>query len=194
MIKLILASASPRRRQLLTDAGLRFECIESGLDELRNANEPGRDYTLRMAEAKALAVSKLAPTALILGADTIVESEGEILEKPRDADDACRMLRMLSDRTHRVVTGFALARAGEIVDCAAIESLVTFRVLTDEEIEAYIDSGEPFDKAGAYGIQGIGGEFISGVVGPRDNVMGLPVESVLAALSRAGFDSHSQAG
>jgi len=190
-LKLILASGSPRRRQLLAEAGLRFECLESGVEEVRLAHEAGGEYALRMARAKAIAVSARVPDAIVLGADTIVECAGEILEKPRDADDARRMLEMLSGRAHVVVTAFALASAGGVIEADAVESRVFFRQLSDAEITKYLATGEPFDKAGAYGIQGIGGGFISKVEGPRDNVMGLPVSSVLAALTRAGFDGKA---
>ena len=181
---LILASASPRRQALLAAAGVAFEIIESGVDELREAGENAADFAQRMACAKALAVSARFPTRLILGADTIVECEGEILGKPRDAPDAGRMLRVLSGNTHTVVTAFAIARAGAILESAPESSRVTFRALDAREIEDYVASGEPLDKAGAYGIQGAGGSFIVAVEGGRDNVMGLPVSAVIAALAR----------
>ena len=184
--KLILASGSPRRRELLAQAGLAFDLAESGVEELRAPGEDARDYALRMARAKAAAVSRLDREAIVIGADTVVQCAGEILEKPKDAADAHRMLRTLSGRGHVVVTAFAIARGGEVVESEAVESRVFFRPLTDEEIRDYVSSGEPFDKAGAYGIQGRGGEFIARVDGPTDNVMGLPVSSVLDGLRRAG--------
>lgn len=184
---LVLASGSPRRRQLLTEAGLAFELMESGVEELRAAQEPAREYALRMARAKASAVSSRAATAVVLGADTVVECGGEILEKPSDPNDARRMLKRLSGRRHTVVTAFAIARDGRVIEADAVESAVFFRALSDEEISRYIATGEPFDKAGAYGIQGIGGGFIARVDGPRDNVMGLPVRNVLDALRRHGI-------
>jgi len=185
-IKVILASASPRRRQLLAAAGIAFEAIESRVPEQHNAGEAPRDYALRMARDKARAVSSRFPDAIVVGADTIVVCEAQILEKPTDATDARRMLAMLSARTHTVVTAFALARAGNILESSPVESQVTFRKLSNTEIDAYIATDEPFDKAGAYGIQGVGGGFISHVEGPRDNVMGLPTEHVVAALARHG--------
>jgi septum formation protein len=185
-IKVILASASPRRRQLLGAAGIQFDAIESGVPEGHVAGEPPRDYALRMAREKAIAVSSRFPDAIVVGADTIVVCEAQILEKPADADDARRMLAMLSSRTHTVVTAFALARAGKILESSPVESRVTFRKLTDAEIDDYIATDEPFDKAGAYGIQGIGGGFIAHVEGLRDNVMGLPTDRVVAALARYG--------
>ncbi len=185
-IKLILASASPRRHQLLTAAGISFDTIESRVPERHQPGEPPRDYALRMARDKAIAVSSRFPDAIVIGADTIVVCETQILEKPVDAADAHRMLAMLSARTHTVVTAFALARAGKILESSPVESRVTFRKLADAEIEDYIATDEPFDKAGAYGIQGVGGGFISRVEGSRDNVMGLPTERVVAALARHG--------
>ena len=182
--KLILASGSPRRRELLGRAAIEFEVIQSGVDEVREPNEVARDYALRMARDKALAVSVQHPKRFVLAADTVVECDGHILEKPSDADDAMRMLNTLSGRTHTVVTAFAIASNGGINAGDAIISRVTFRTLSTDEIAAYIATGEPFDKAGAYGIQGIGGGFITHVEGSRDNVMGLPTDEVVAALRR----------
>jgi septum formation protein len=185
-IKVILASASPRRRQLLGETGIEFDVIESLVPEEHVAGEPAPDYALRMARDKARAVSSRYPEAMVIGADTIVVCEGQILEKPADANDARRMLAMLSARTHTVITAFALARGGNILESSPVESLVTFRRLADAEIDDYIATDEPYDKAGAYGIQGVGGGFIAHVDGSRDNVMGLPTERVVATLARFG--------
>lgn len=186
---LILASASPRRRQLLAQAGVDFEIIESGIDERRDEAEPGPDFALRMGCEKALAVSARRPDALVLGADTVVELDGEIFGKPQNPDDARRMLRMLSARIHRVFTGFALARGGRLVARAAIVSAVRFRPLSDAEIERYIVTSEPYDKAGGYAIQGDAGNFVAAVEGSTANVMGLPIDEVLEALRRHGIGS-----
>ena len=159
--RLILASTSPRRRALLAAAGVEFELGESGLEEERRADG-----------------------ALVLGADTIVECGGEILGKPRDHADAHRMLRTLSGRFHIVVTAFAVARNGRVAESRAVITRVRFRELGDDEIDAYIRTGEPMDKAGAYGIQAEGAGLVVEVEGERDNVMGLPVGEVLAALRR----------
>jgi septum formation protein len=185
--KLILASGSPRRRELLTRARVDFEVVKSELEEIRRPQESAHDYALRMAREKALAVSARHPQRFVLGADTVVECEGAILEKPIDAHDAQRMLAALSGNTHTVVTAFAIVSNEKIIASAAILSRVTFRALGAAEIATYIATGEPFDKAGAYGIQGIGGGFISRVEGSRDNVMGLPTEEVIAALRRHGI-------
>jgi septum formation protein len=184
--KVILASGSPRRRQLLGEAGFVFEVIESGVAEGHAGDEPARDYALRMAREKARAVSLRDRTAIVVGADTVVVCDATILEKPASPGDARRMLGMLSGRSHVVVTAFALARDGMIVDSEAVEARVTFRVLGEAEIAEYVASGESLDKAGAYGIQGRGGGFISDVEGSRANVMGLPTERVVAALMRHG--------
>jgi septum formation protein len=184
--RLILASGSPRRKALLRAAGLRFDVIESGISEMRVPGEPGRDYTLRIAGEKALSVSARIPDTLVLGADTIVICDDKILVKPNDPDEACRMLATLSGKTHTVVTAYALASLGNILEAEPVTSQVTFRRLSNTEIEQYVATGEPLDKAGAYGIQGRGEDLIAMVVGSRDNVMGLPLSEVLAALARFG--------
>ena len=186
--KVILASGSPRRRQLLSEAGVEFEVVESGVAEVRRDGEDAREYALRMAREKARTVSARMRDAIAIGADTIVICGDEVLEKPLSSDDARRMLRMLSGRTHVVVTAFAIARDDAIVESEAVASRVTFRTLTDGEIDEYVATGESLDKAGAYGIQGLGGGFIASVDGPRDNVMGLPTARVVAALARAGVE------
>jgi septum formation protein len=184
--KLILASGSPRRKALLGAAGLRFDIIESGISEKRVNGELGRDYALRVACEKALSVSARVPDALVLAADTTVVCGWEILEKPQDKDDAIRMLAMLSGRTHTVITAYALATANAIIEAAPVMSRVTFYTLNPAQISEYVATGEPMDKAGAYGIQGKGADFIAEVGGSRDNVMGLPMREVLAALARSG--------
>jgi septum formation protein len=189
--RLILASGSPRRKALLCGAGLRFNVIESGISETRAAGESGRDYALRIACEKALSVSARVPDALILAADTIVVCDDKILVKPNDQDEARRMLAMLSGKTHTVVTAYALASVNAILEAEPIISRVTFRPLSNTEIEEYVATGEPLDKAGAYGIQGRGSDFIAMVVGSRDNVMGLPLREVLAALARLGVSPEA---
>ena len=185
--RLILASGSPRRKALMCAAGLRFDIIESGLSETHIAGESGRDYALRIACEKALSVSMRVPDALVLAADTVVICDDRILVKPDDRDEARRMLAMLSGKTHTVVTAYALAEISAILEAEPVISQVTFRPLGNPEIEEYVATGEPLDKAGAYGIQGKGADFIATVVGSRDNVMGLPMREVLAALARMGI-------
>ena len=183
---MILASASPRRKMLLAATGLDFEIVESRIDEVRQDGENAADFATRMACEKALEVSVHCPDAIVLAADTIVECDGQILGKPADAASARAMLRSLSGNTHTVVTAFAIARAGAIAESVPVASRVTFRALSPDEIAAYVDSGDPLDKAGAYGIQDAGAGFVERVEGPRDNVMGLPVRQVLDALRRHG--------
>jgi septum formation protein len=189
--RLILASGSPRRKMLLHGTGLQFDIIESGISETRAVGESGRDYALRIACEKALSVSARIPDALVLAADTIVVCDDKILVKPNDQDEARRMLSMLSGKTHTVVTAYALASVSAILEAEPIISQVTFRPLSNTEIEEYVATGEPMDKAGAYGIQGRGSDFIAMVVGSRDNVMGLPLREVLAALARLGVSPEA---
>lgn len=186
-IKLILASGSPRRKALLEAAGIDFAVAESGLDEVREAGEDATAFALRMAREKAISVAERFPAAIVLAADTIVECEGQILGKPSGAAEARAMLRTLAGKTHTVVTAFAVAHAGTMMESMAVTSRVRFRPLSEEEIAAYVASGAPLDKAGAYGIQDAGGGFIEEVEGGRDNVMGLPVREVVAALRRQGI-------
>jgi septum formation protein len=185
--KLILASASPRRKMLLGATGIAFEIVESRIDEIRRDGENATDFAVRMAREKAFNVSERFPDALVLAADTIVECDGQILGKPADAAAARAMLHTLSDNTHTVVTAFAIARGGAVSESTPVLSRVTFRTLSPEEITAYVATGEPLDKAGSYGIQDTGAGFIERVEGARDNVMGLPVRQVLDALLRHGF-------
>jgi len=188
----ILASGSPRRHQLLRDAGLSFRIVESKVVETARENESAADFALRMAQEKALAVSAACPDEIVLAADTVVECEGRTLGKPAGASEARAMLRMLSGRSHVVITGFAIARAGALVESAKVTSRVTFRSLSDAEIGDYVDSGEPLDKSGSYGIQS-SGNFISAIEGSRENVMGLPIHEVLAALARHGIAAPGDA-
>jgi septum formation protein len=204
---LVLASASPRRQELLRAAGISFVVQPADIDETPLANEAPRDYAERMAQEKALAVSqKRRPQDAVLGADTIVVVDGAILGKPRDADDACRMLRLLSGRTHQVITGVCLVKslAGgrssvasrppspakkqsfgkENLDLRTTSETtqVTMVELTDDEIHAYVATGEPMDKAGAYAIQGMASRWIPHIEGDYSNVVGLPVALIFRML------------
>lgn len=180
MIRLILASNSPRRRELLRNAGFEFDVRPSGIQESRLPEESPEAFTRRLARDKALDVARQSEAgSLVLGADTVVAVDGEILEKPVDAVDAARMLRTLSGRTHRVITAVCLIRAPERVLAWRHETTsVTFRKLTNEEIENYVASGEPFDKAGGYAIQGLASRFVPRIEGCYFNVVGLPVPLV----------------
>ena len=172
---LILASASPRRADLLARAGVEFEQRPVGVDESWRGNERVECYVQRLAAAKAEAAWE--PGRRSLGADTAVTVRGEVLGKPRDSADAKRMLRKLSDRPHRVLTGVAVFD-GELRLAHLSETWVVFRALTEQEIDEYVASGEPLDKAGAYGIQGGAGRFAEAVIGSYDNVVGLPVDDL----------------
>ena len=175
MLSLYLASGSPRRRELLTQLGLHFERVITDVEELRREEESAQHYVRRLAREKALAGVAVAPQDLpVLGADTIVVLNGEVLEKPRDAAHAAEMLTRLSGKTHQVMTAVALADRQRELDCLVLTD-VTFRLLTPQDISDYIASGEPMDKAGAYGIQGLGGNFVRKINGSYHAVVGLPL-------------------
>ncbi|WP_313158925.1 Maf family protein [Mixta calida] len=175
MLSLYLASGSPRRRELLTQLGLHFERVITDVEELRREEESAQHYVRRLAREKALAGVAVAPQDLpVLGADTIVVRNGEVLEKPRDAAHAAEMLTRLSGKTHQVMTAVALADRQRELDCLVLTD-VTFRLLTPQDISDYIASGEPMDKAGAYGIQGLGGNFVRKINGSYHAVVGLPL-------------------
>lgn len=175
MTTLYLASASPRRQELLTQLGLSFERLVPGIEERRAPGESAARYVTRLAREKAQAGVALAPRDLpVLGADTIVTLNGEVLEKPRDASHAAEMLHMLSGKTHQVMTSVALADRRQTLDCLVVTE-VTFRHLTEQDIVSYVASGEPLDKAGAYGIQGLGGCFVRKIHGSYHAVVGLPL-------------------
>jgi septum formation protein len=183
-LDIILASRSPRRRDLLALLDRPFRVIEPEHEEQRLPGEHAADYAVRNAREKALSVRHhaTAENFLVIGADTIVVVDDRILEKPSDAAVAHAMLRLLAGRRHEVITGLALlTKAGE--DCRAIRTEVEFRELTDAEIAAYLATGEPFDKAGAYGIQGHAAHMVSAIRGSYTNVVGLPLAEVATALA-----------
>lgn len=183
-MKLVLASGSPRRREILANAGLPFFVRVSNVAEERRASEPAIEYVRRLAEEKAFAVPMEADE-VILAADTVVVLDDHVLEKPRDAADAERMLRLLSGRWHEVTTGICLRASGlKMVD--AETTRVHFVELSDAEIAAYAASGEPMDKAGAYAIQGLASKFIDRVDGCYFNVVGLPMAMVYRHLKALG--------
>ncbi len=173
----VLASQSPRRQELLTAAGFHFSVESADVDETALAGETADVYVARLAEAKARAVLARRPQALVLGADTTVVVDGDILAKPDDAADATRMVRRLAGRAHEVLTGVALVSANwSRVTVAA--TTVWFGPMSAAEIEAYVASGEPMDKAGAYGIQGRAARYVTRIEGSYSNVVGLPVALV----------------
>jgi septum formation protein len=183
--RIVLASASPRRRELLALVGIRHEVRPADIDETPLAGEAPAACACRLANAKAQAVLALDPDAIAIGADTIVVVDGEILGKPADAADAERMLARLSGRSHDVYTAIAVARRD--LTASAIERVsVTFRALSADAIRAYVATGEPLDKAGAYGIQGYGATIVERVDGDYFSVMGLGLRRLVELLERVG--------
>jgi septum formation protein len=181
---LVLASASPRRRDLLSQLGLRFTVAAADLDETPLPAEAADVYVQRLAQEKARAVASRFPNAWVLAADTTVALGAELLGKPGDAAEARQMLSRLSGKTHNVYTGVALA--GRSSAATVVRTSVTFRTLTAGEIDWYVGTGEPLDKAGAYAIQGRGGFLVAAVEGSPTNVIGLPLGETLAMLTQAG--------
>ena len=174
---IILASASPRRQELLKNAGIEFTVQPSDIPEIPRAGESPRAFGERMALEKARAIQAQAKGCVILAADTVVAVGGEILGKPEDAADAARMLRLLSNRTHQVITAVCLL-AAEFEDVQSETTAVHFNAMSETEIAEYVATGEPMDKAGAYAIQGLASRWISEIEGDYYNVVGLPVDLV----------------
>lgn len=204
---LVLASASPRRQELLRNAGITFLVHPTNLPEVPQPGESGRECAERLARQKALAAFQNRPDDFVLGADTVVVVDGDILGKPRDEADAMRMLRLLSGRTHQVITGVCLIRPPlktgnkklrtevedikvedvRFEDTRSETTVVTMTTLTDEDIRQYIATGEPMDKAGAYAIQGMASRWIPRIEGDYFNVVGLPVRLVYQMLREHGW-------
>lgn len=187
--KLLLASASPRRLEILRRLGIEPEVMAVAVDEITK-DLPPEELVIANARLKAAAAAKLKPARVILAADTVVALNGQIFGKPKDAADARRMLAALSGRTHSVFTGVAVYQNGEIT-AAAAETKVTFRAIAAAEIAAYVATGEPLDKAGAYAVQGGAGRFVQSLEGELDNVIGLPVSLVAKMLPLAEFGAKS---
>jgi septum formation protein len=183
--RVVLASGSPRRRQLLELIGIEHEVMPSNIDETMRPREAPRRHAERLAREKASVVAKREPDRITIAADTIVVINRKVLGKPVDADDARRMLSMLSGREHTVITAVAVAR-GRKLRSAIEEVRVRFRRLREDEIDAYIATGEPMDKAGAYGIQGYGATIVQCVEGDYFAVMGLPLARLVTLLRDLG--------
>jgi septum formation protein len=181
---LILASASPRRRDLLAGLGFTFEVVPSAVPESPRPGEAPEAFALRLAREKASQVARRRPGHFVLGADTVVIVGDTVLGKPQDRNDGRRMLQLLSGRTHRVVTGVALVDPTARIVELLVESEVEFRDLQADEIERYLDTGEGFDKAGGYAVQGRAKVFVLRVRGSYSNVVGLPQEEVCDLLRR----------
>jgi septum formation protein len=183
--RVILASASPRRRELLTLIGIRHEVRPADIDESLLTGERPVAHAERLARAKAHTIAEHEAGAVVIAADTIVVVDGDVLGKPRDAADARAMLRRLSGRTHTVLTAVAVALGAKTE--SAVESVdVTFRALSDDDIVSYVATGEPMDKAGAYGIQGYGATIVERVDGDYFSVMGLGLRRLVELLDRVG--------
>lgn len=188
-MKLILASASPRRAEVLRDAGYHFSVLSSAIDETPYPDESPQDLVLRLAQTKAdLAAARAVGPAILIAADTEVVLDGHIFGKPRSSDDARSMLEKLSGRLHTVLTGVALIRLPDVERRSFVEStLVAFAPLSDEEIRRYLATGEPHDKAGAYAIQGYAARYIPRIEGCYFNVVGLPLARLQQALTELGW-------
>jgi len=191
-MKLILASASPRRAQILRDAGISFSVLSSAVDETPYAGETPHQMVQRLANGKAELVSARAVgPAILIAADTVVVVDGQVLGKPRSTDDARRMLQLFSGRTHSVVTGVSLIRLPEMDRRQFVETtLVTFAPLSRDEISRYLETEEPFDKAGAYAIQGYAGRYIPRIEGCYFNVVGLPLARLVSTLPELGWSAE----
>lgn len=185
--RVILASQSPRRRELLTLVGIPHDVRPADVDERVHPGEAPVPHCERLARDKAHTLAVAHPNAVVIGSDTIVVIDGDILGKPADRADAIRMVTRLSGRTHTVFTAVAVAHNGQTL--SAVESVsVTFRSLTEAQITSYVDTGEPMDKAGAYGIQGYGATIVERIDGDYFAVMGLPLGRLIALLRDLGFD------
>ena len=184
---LVLASASPRRAQLLAMLGFEFDILPAEVDETPRAGEPSLYYAERLAREKAEAVARIRPDALVVGSDTLVVIDGEILGKPRDRDEAVEMLLRLQGREHRVETGIAIVAPGGRMESAVEGVRVRFRPFDRETAEDYTATGEPMDKAGAYGIQGYGATLVEEIEGDYFAVMGLPVGRMIELFRGLGW-------
>ena len=193
--RLILASESPRRYELLKQVGLDFEVVPSNVAEDFVQAESPRDHVIRLAQAKAREVANKYPDGWVVGADTIVCINGSILGKPRGREEAVEMLRRLSGREHRVWTGFSVCHSerGES-DKEVVQTAVRMKPLTSAEIEWYVHTGEPLDKAGGYAIQGIGSFMVESIQGSYTNVVGLPLCELIQMLTRLGAITISEFG
>jgi septum formation protein len=193
--RLILASRSPRRSELLKNVGLEFDVIPSNIEEVFIQEELPEKHVLRLAEAKAFNVGNQYPDSWVIAADTIVYINGSILGKPKNREEAIKMLRRLSGQQHWVLTGFSVRHLAKgIGDHKTVETAVKVKTLTPFEMEWYINTGEAFDKAGGYAIQGVGSFMIEWIRGSYTNVVGLPLCELIQTLSRLGAIKISESG
>jgi septum formation protein len=185
-VRLILASASPRRQELLSRAGLSFDVIPSSYEEDLSLNMPPMELAMYLAHGKAREVAARYPDVVVIGADTFIVHEGDILGKPSGEDDAREMLGALSGKAHEVITGYTVIHGDKVVS-QSVSTKVVFRQLSDDEINEYVATGEPMGKAGAYAIQGMGEKLVERIEGSLDNVIGLPVNEVMEVLRKFGI-------
>ena len=192
MRRIILASTSPRRRELFKKLGVSFEVVASDYEEDMTLALPPRELAIHLAQGKAEAVARTHQDAIVIGADTFLAFEGRVIGKPRDASQAASMLSALSGKAHAVLTGFAVIDIENGKKIIGIEeALVYFKHLSSGDITGYIESGEPLDKAGAYAIQGIGAKLVERIEGDYDSIVGLPVERIRKALEELGVFTQS---
>jgi len=184
---LVLASASPRRAEILSRLGLEFEVVPAGIPEVLLDGEAPETHTERLSREKARKVSNSYPEALVLAGDTIVVLEEQVLGKPRDFDEAVAMLSSLAGRSHTVISGLAIAFPGDGIRSGYLSTEVTFRPFDRAFAQRYAETGEPMDKAGAYGIQGLGSALVEGIRGDYHTVMGLPLPLLLDLLQEGGW-------
>jgi septum formation protein len=185
---LILASASPRRKEYLNRLGLTYQVIPASIDETAEPGELPHRFAMRMAATKARQIAKTHHEACVIGADTVVALNQNIFGKPRDQQEAMAMLTALQGRTHEVTTGFAIVSSNQTIEeVDAVTTQVTFGTFAEATLQGYIDSGEPMDKAGAYGIQGIGSFLVQSLNGSCSNVVGLPIYALVQALLKHGL-------
>jgi len=193
--RLILASKSPRRYDLLKQMGLNFEVIPSNVEEVFVKGESSREHVIRLAEAKALDVGNRFPENWVIGADTIVYVDSNILGKPNSREEALEMLRLISGKEHRVLTGVSVRHLKKGKgECETVETAVRVKTLSQAEMDWYVRTEEPFDKAGGYGIQGIGSFMIESINGSYTNVVGLPLCELMQMLIRLGAMTISDCG
>ena len=188
MHEILLASGSPRRRELFTEAGLNFEVVNVDVDETPNEKEPEK-VAQELSRRKAVAADREPASGrnkVIVAADTVVIHNGKVLGKPKDEADAVRMLTELSGAVHDVITGVTILTPGREEVTFSQRTRVRFRPLSEEEIRDYVATGEPMDKAGAYGIQGLGGRLVEGIDGDFNNVVGFPIDRFLAIMKAIG--------
>lgn len=191
MFNIILASASPRRKELLSILGFDFEVIPASIDESIFPDESPSCYAMRMALEKANSISLKYPQSYIIGADTVVTIDEKILGKPKDKEEAFYMLNLLSGKKHIVITGFSIINRDLVVNILKyVETEVVFKKLNDYEINWYIETGEPFDKAGAYAIQGIGSFMVKSIYGSYTNVVGLPLCELIEELEKLNINVY----